>query len=616
MKRFLALLLALAMTLALVACGEKKDDTKTDGAGDGEKTYKVAMICDSSINDGGWGAACYNAMVKAAEDKGWTYDVTDSISQDQYYETIVAFCNLGYDMIYAPGNQYTDAVLQAAEEYPDIAFALLNGAESTPEKAANGNVASLLPNAEQIGWIAGALAGLMTESGKLGFIGGMELDTTKGKIAGFEAAAKYVGEQEGKTVELLAVPYANSFSDAPKGKEFATELISQGADVFFGDASAVDSGAREAIDAANEKAGAIKIYDIGQPADILGQNPCIICSQVTDNAAMIGVCMEAVVAGTFGGNTIFGTLENGALSAGAINTELVPADKVEKVEELLQAGRDVLVLAFSSGLSATFQSSKLAVEELSEKYPERKLYTVDTLCASLGQGMLVDLTVQEKRQGKTLDEAAAFAGVLSYEEAFRFVLLRAESMAWQSGRHPGGMAAALKLAPEVVEEICSRFSEVWPVNYNCPGQVSCAGSAAEIDDFCAAVRQAGGRAVKLPVSGAFHTPYMAQVAPVLRAALDGADVSAPAIPLYANRTASPYPVDRAGILDCMTLQVCSPVRWESTLHAMWTAGITTFVEVGAGHTLTGFVSRTLPEARALTVNDIPSFEAVCRELTE
>ena len=96
----------------------------------------------------------------------------------------------------------------------------------------------------------------------------------------------------------------------------------------------------EAIDAANEKAGAIKIYDIGQPADILGQNPCIICSQVTDNAAMIGVCMEAVVAGTFGGNTIFGTLENGALSAGAINTELVPAEKVEKYNAYLQQMMD------------------------------------------------------------------------------------------------------------------------------------------------------------------------------------------------------------------------------------------------------------------------------------
>ena len=340
MKKFLALLLALAMTLSLVACGGN-NNAATDGDDanantDGEKVYKVAMICDSSINDGGWGKACYEAMIKAAETKGWQADYTDSISQDQYYDSIAAYCALGYDMIYAPGNQYTDAVLQAAEEYPDIAFALLNGAEKTPGEAVNGNVSSLLPNAQEIGWIAGALAGLMTESGKLGFIGGMELDTTKGKIAGFEEAAKYVAEQEGKTVELLPVPYANSFSDAPKGKEFATELISQGADVFFGDASAVDSGAREAIDDANTAAGSIKIYDIGQPADILGQNPCIIGSQVTDNAAMIEVCMDAVEAGTFGGTTVFGTLENGGLSAGAINTELVPAEKVEKYNAYLQ----------------------------------------------------------------------------------------------------------------------------------------------------------------------------------------------------------------------------------------------------------------------------------------
>ena len=296
MKKFLALLLALAMTLSLVACGGNNnaanDGDDANANADGDKVYKVAMICDSSISDGGWGAACYNAMVAAAEKMGWETEYTDSISQDQYYDSIVAYCALGYDMIYAPGNQYTDAVLQAAEEYPDVAFALLNGAEKTPGEAVNGNVSSLLPNAQQIGWIAGALAGLMTESGKLGFIGGMELDTTKGKIAGFEEAAKYVAEQEGKTVELLPVPYANSFSDAPKGKEFATELISQGADVFFGDASAVDSGAREAIDDANTAAGSIKIYDIGQPADILGQNPCIICSQVTDNAAMIEVCMD------------------------------------------------------------------------------------------------------------------------------------------------------------------------------------------------------------------------------------------------------------------------------------------------------------------------------------
>ena len=228
-------------------------------------------------------------------------------------------------MIYAPGNQYTDAVLQAAEEYPDVAFALLNGAVDTPEKAVNKNVSSLLPNAQQIGWVAG----VMTESGKLGFIGGMELDTTKGKIAGFEEDAKYVGEKEGKEIELLNVPYANSFSDAPKGKEFATELISQGADVFFGDASAVDSGAREAIDAANAAYGSVKVYDIAQPADILGQNECIICAQVTDNSAMVVASMEAVENGTFGGEVLYGTLQNGTLSAGALS-DLVPADVQEK----------------------------------------------------------------------------------------------------------------------------------------------------------------------------------------------------------------------------------------------------------------------------------------------
>ena len=242
------------------------------------------------------------------------------VSSRDSYDSIVAYCALGYNMIYAPGNQYTDAVLQAAEEYPDVAFALLNGAVDTPEKAVNKNVSSLLPNAQQIGWVAG----VMTESGKLGFIGGMELDTTKGKIAGFEEDAKYVGEKEGKEIELLNVPYANSFSDAPKGKEFATELISQGADVFFGDASAVDSGAREAIDAANAASGSVKIYDIAQPADILGQNECIICSQVTDNSAMVVASMEAVENGTFGGEVLYGTLSAGALSG------LVPADVQEK----------------------------------------------------------------------------------------------------------------------------------------------------------------------------------------------------------------------------------------------------------------------------------------------
>lgn len=270
--------------------------------------------------------------------------MTDNISQNEYYDSIAAYCALGYDMIYAPGNQYTDAVLQAAEEYPDIAFALLNGAASTPAEAINGNVTSLLPDAQQIGWIAGALAGLMTKSGTIAFIGGMELDTTLGKYAGFGEAAAYVAGLEGREITLLDPVYAGSFSASDKGIEFAKAMIDQGADVFFGDASAVDSGARQAIDEANKAAGEIAIYDIGQPADILGQNECIICSQVTDNSAMVSVSMEAVEAGTFGGETIYGTLQNGTLSAGAIS-DLVPAEVQEKYQGFLQQMYDGTFMA-------------------------------------------------------------------------------------------------------------------------------------------------------------------------------------------------------------------------------------------------------------------------------
>ena len=338
MKKLLALFLVLAMAFSLVACAAPAaeeapvvEDAPAEEAAPAEegKVYKVAMICDSSISDGGWGMSCYNAMIDAAEKRGWETAYSDSIDQSAYFDTIDSYCSLGYDLIYAPGNQYTDAVLQAAEEYPEISFALLNGGADTPAKAVNGNVTSLLPNATEIGWIAGALAGLMTKTGTIAFIGGMELDTTKGKYEGFKEAAAYTAEQAGKTAATLDIVYSNSFSASDKGIEFAKAMIDQGADVFFGDASAVDSGARQAIDEYNASKGEVVVYDIAQPGDLLGQNECIICSQVTDNSSLVALSMESVENGILGGDVIYGTMANGALYAGAIS-DLVPADIQEQ----------------------------------------------------------------------------------------------------------------------------------------------------------------------------------------------------------------------------------------------------------------------------------------------
>lgn len=325
MKRLIVLFLAL--TLCLSACAALPSSS-------GNKRT-VAMICDSTIDDGGWGEACYKAMVRAAGDRGWDCRYTDAVPQDGYYDALADFCEEGVTLLYVPGNQYTQAVLQAAEAYPDVSFALLNGTPEVPGQAVNKNVLTLLPNTQQIGWIAGAMAGLMTRTGTIAFIGGMELQTTREKYESYAQAAQYVAQQEGKEIRVLDCAYAGSYNDYDRGRTLAAELMGQGADVFFGDASAVDSGARETIDQANADAGEPYIFDIAQPADLLGQNECVILSQVTDNAALLAAAMEAVENDAFGGETLYGTLQNQALSAGGIS-ELVPAELREKYMEYLE----------------------------------------------------------------------------------------------------------------------------------------------------------------------------------------------------------------------------------------------------------------------------------------
>lgn len=338
MKKLIIFLMTLMMTAGLCACGGGNDAAAGSDAGtksdDGK--HKVAFILNCSINDGGWGTACYSELVAACEkNENWSMEYTDNLAQDGYYDAMVAYCNAGFDLIYAPGGEYTDAVLQVANEYPEVSFALLNGATDTPEQAVNGNVTSLLPDGQQIGWIAGALAGLMSDTGTIAFIGGMELTTTLEKYEGYCEAAKYVAEQEGKTVSVLDAVYANSFDDSSKGIEFANAMMEQNADVFFGDASAVDSGARQAIDEHNAAAGEVKVYDVAQPADAVGQNECIIGSQITDNSSLIALSFKAIEEGTFGGDVLYGNLQNGVLSAGTLS-DLVPQETQDKYLEYIQ----------------------------------------------------------------------------------------------------------------------------------------------------------------------------------------------------------------------------------------------------------------------------------------
>ncbi len=242
------------------------------------------------------------------------------------------------------------------------------------------------------------------------------------------------------------------------------------------------------------------------------------------------------------------------------------------------------------------------------------LYLTDLACARAlaDNGVHCDVAA-----GFSLGEisALAFAGVMSDADAFRLVTLRGKTMQTCGETYPGGMAAVVKLSGDVVEGICAQFEHIYPVNYNCPGQIACAGAAEEIDAFCDAVKAAGGRAVKLAVSGAFHTPFMAEATTALRAHLTNAEVKAPAIPLYSNYTSELYPETREEIVNTIAEQASHSVRWEDILRRMAADGVDTFIELGAGTTLSKLVGRTLTDVQVYHVENAETLAATLAALS-
>ena len=183
--------------------------------------------------------------------------------------------------------------------------------------------------------------------------------------------------------------------------------------------------------------------------------------------------------------------------------------------------------------------------------------------------------------------ALCFAGVLSEEDAFRTIVKRAELMEAYTERVKGCMIAVVKLPPEKVEALCDGV-DTHPANYNGALQTVVACKAAAEEDFCAKVKEAGGRAMKLRVSGMFHCPELSPEAEEFEQFLRTLKMNAPRMDVYANLTAQPYAGDFAATL---AKQMCSPVRFTATVAAMKARGIEEFVEVGPGKVLTGLVQR-------------------------
>ncbi len=222
------------------------------------------------------------------------------------------------------------------------------------------------------------------------------------------------------------------------------------------------------------------------------------------------------------------------------------------------------------------------------------------------------------RQRGTLPAFAAAAGLSLGEytalvaaeaiapiDAVRLVRLRGQAMQAAAEATPGGMVALIGPDEATAQQLCAACAQggvLVVANLNAPGQVVIAGDQAACARAVAAAKDHGiRRAVPLAVAGAFHSPHMAPAGERLRAALAATAIRDPQVPVYSNVHASP--VRRADeIPDLLVRQLTQPVRWAEGVARMRADGITDFLELGPGKTLSGMIARIAPDARCANLD--------------
>lgn len=213
-------------------------------------------------------------------------------------------------------------------------------------------------------------------------------------------------------------------------------------------------------------------------------------------------------------------------------------------------------------------------------------------------------TRPEATAGHSLGEYSAVvsAGAMTFAHALEVVKVRGEEMATAGEKAAGTMAAIMGATHEQIDTICHQAAAegvVVPANLNAPGQVVISGDRGAIDRAVEIAKELGiRRAIKLKVSGAFHSSLMAPARPALQAALEAVEVRDPQVPVYQNVVARAIHTAeelRANLLS----QLESPVRWEATIRQMWDDGVREYFEVGAGKILQGLNRRIVPDSLTL-----------------
>jgi [acyl-carrier-protein] S-malonyltransferase len=284
------------------------------------------------------------------------------------------------------------------------------------------------------------------------------------------------------------------------------------------------------------------------------------------------------------------------------------AEAVPEAMEVYRVGSEV------TGMDLAHLCFESPLEELVEtevQQPTLVATSLAILAAVRKEGLKADVVV-----GHSVGEFAALAsvGAMSTRDAIGLVRERGLAMAEAARQRPGAMAAILGLEDHLVETLCRKILGVWPANYNCPGQIVVSGQNEAVEECCAEAERLGARrAIKLKVSGAFHSPLVTGAANRLQPAIDRIRFSDPVAPFMSTVTAKIEPAQRVATL--LIDQLTAPVRFTQAAGELLRGGVTTFVEIGPGSVLSGLVKRIDRSARTFSVNDLASLEKVKEALS-
>jgi basic membrane protein A len=322
MTRILTVLFS-ALVLALAACGGDDDDGAAPTTG-GEATVKVGLITDAGqLNDRGFNQLAYEGLKRAQAELGVEGRVLESRSAAEYVPNMTTLVRQDYDLIIGVGFAQGDAIATAAQQFPDTKFVIIDVDQSTL-KGAPPNVVGMLFQEEEVGYLAGYLAGLAAKRDEgpdvIGSVGGFKEPPVDRFIAGYQAGAKAAAPG----IRTLN-GYSSDWDDQAKCKELALNQIQAGAEVVFQVAGGCGLGA---LDAARER----EVWGIGVDADqsFLGDHVLTSALKKVDEAVFRVI--QSVQDGTWqgGGNLTLGLEEDG-VGLGTVSDD-VPEEDVEALE--------------------------------------------------------------------------------------------------------------------------------------------------------------------------------------------------------------------------------------------------------------------------------------------